>query len=73
MAGFKLACAPTHLPVRQRTQTGADRRRQDILASYGYKNTDWFFSTVLSVFMINYKQSYCRKTYWPKKKEERGF
>ena len=27
------ACAPTH----------ADRRRQDILATHGYENTEWFF------------------------------
>jgi len=61
-AGFKPACAPTHLPVRQRTQTGADRRRQaqtgadrrrqDILATHGYENTDWFFNMVLCVFMV---------------------
>jgi len=52
MAGSKPACAPTHLPVRQRTQTGADRRRQDILATHGYENTDWFFDMVLCVFMV---------------------
>ncbi|GEM_PF-5000717 len=50
MAGSKPACAPTHLPVRQRTQTGADRRRQDILATHEYENTDWFFNMVLCVF-----------------------
>jgi len=33
MAGSKPACAPTH----------ADRRRQDILATHGYENTEWFF------------------------------
>ena len=47
MTGFKPACVSTHLPVRQRTQTGADRRRQDILAAYGYENVAWLFSTVL--------------------------
>ena len=46
MAGSKPVCAPTHLPVRQRiclcanarrqAQTGAHRRRQDIIATHGY-------------------------------------
>jgi len=42
MAGSKPACAPTH----------ADRRRQDILATHGYENTDWFFNMVLCVFTV---------------------
>ena len=39
-----VVCAPTH----------ADRRRQDILATHGYENTDWFFNMVLYVFMVNH-------------------
>jgi len=42
-----VVCAPTH----------ADRRRQDILATHGYENTDWFFNMVLCVFMVNVCQS----------------
>jgi len=49
----KPAWPDPNLPVRQCTQTGADRRRQDILATHGYENTDWFFSMVLCVFMVN--------------------
>jgi len=45
------ACAPTH----------ADRRRQDILATHGYENTDWLFNMVLCVFMV--KKHIVPKTY----------
>jgi len=28
-------------------------RIQNILATHGYENTDWFFNMVLCVFMVN--------------------